>query len=77
MALRNASTNHATTEAKPNYLIIYNIFIAHYIKLISAAVHSTIQAKPFKPTVIEHNARNYYSTIMLNKYQANAANTDS
>ena len=67
MALRNASTNHATTEAKPNYLIIYNIIIAHY----------TIQAEPFKPTVIEHNARNYYSTIMLNKYQANSANTDS
>ena len=27
--------------------------------------------------VIDHNARNYYSNIMLSKYQANSANIDS
>ena len=72
MALKNASTDYATTEAMPSYLTMY--IYGHCIKLISTAVHNTILTKPYRAAVIEHNGGNYHSSIMLNGYQANSAN---
>ena len=71
MALRNASTDHAYHRS---YAQLFNYIYGHCIKLINTEVHNTILiTKPYRAAVIEHNAGNYYSSIMLNRYQANSA----
>ena len=58
MALRNASTNHATTQTMPSYFTMYSY--NYCIK--SAAVHKQYKQN-HRTAVIEYIARNYYSSI--------------
>ena len=60
MALRNASTNHATTQAMPSYFTMYSY--DYCIK--SAAVHKQYKQNHRTAVhVIEHIASNYYSSF--------------
>ena len=59
-----------------SYAHLLNYVYGHCITLINTVVHNTIQTKPYRAAVIEHSAGNYYSSIMLNRYQTNSANSD-